>query len=95
MYCLVLSISFVSRKHTIPPKPPALASWLAKAKEGEYESRTVTYSPAVLAAQRYEAVKSSAMLFFISCFQLNQSEHQGGGRSSADRLKRQQAVVGL
>jgi len=61
IFCLVLSISCVSRKHTIPPKPP-MAAWLEKAKKSE--SGTVIHSPAALATLRYEAVRSSAMLLF-------------------------------
>jgi len=74
----------------MPLKLPAMmAAWFAMAataKEGE--SGTVINSPTALATQQYEAVRSNAILFFTSYFQLNQSEHQGGGFPSADRLKR-------
>jgi len=60
----VLGISYVSRKHTMPPtgKPAMMAAWLEKATEGE--SGTVIHYPAALATLRYEAVKSSAILSF-------------------------------
>jgi len=45
MYFLVLSISWVRRKHTVPPKPGMMAAWLAKATEGE--SGTVIFSRCV------------------------------------------------
>ena len=43
-------------------------------------------SPNALAFQRYDAVRSSVMLFFFSCFQINLPEYQGGGRPSADNF---------
>jgi len=51
IYCLVLRIACVSRKHTMPPKPAAMAAWLGKAKEGE--SGTMIHSPAVSATLLY------------------------------------------
>ena len=72
MYYLVLSISCVSRKHTMPPKPAMMAAWLGKAKEGEFG--TVIHSPAALATlndmrQSGQVQRSSLPLVFSSICQ--------------------------
>jgi len=62
IYCLVLSISSVSRKYTMPPKPVLMAVWLEKANDGEFG--TVIHPPAALATLRYEVVRSSTVFLF-------------------------------
>jgi len=89
IFCLVLSISCVSRQHTIPPKSAIMSMTDCLGKAKEVESGTVIHSPVALVTQRYQAVRSSAMIFFASSFQLNLLHHQSGCRPSADCQKRE------
>ena len=58
----VLSISCLSRKYKMTPKPVLMTDWLEKVTDGE--SGTVIHPPAALSTLRYETVRSSIVILF-------------------------------